>query len=41
MKLVSNKLLIDTDLMISTFGIDESNELYFADYKNEVSCTSL
>lgn len=33
-KLVSNKLLIDSDLMIATFGIDESNELYFADYKN-------
>lgn len=34
-KLVSNKLLIDTDLMIATFGVDESNELYFADYKND------
>jgi glucose/arabinose dehydrogenase len=34
-KLVSNKLLIDSDLMIATFGVDESNELYFADYKND------
>jgi glucose/arabinose dehydrogenase len=34
-KLVSNKLLIDSDLMIATFGVDESNELYFADYKKD------
>ena len=33
--LISNKLLIDTDLMISTFGIDENKELYFADYKDK------
>jgi len=33
--LISNKLLIDTDLMIATFGIDENKELYFADYKND------
>jgi hypothetical protein len=34
-KLVSNKLLIDTDLAIATFGVDENNELYFADYKEK------
>jgi glucose/arabinose dehydrogenase len=34
-KLVSNRLLIDTDFAIATFGVDESNELYFADYKND------
>lgn len=28
----SNKLLKDTNLSISTFGIDEREELYFADY---------
>lgn len=33
-KLISNKLLIDTDLMIATFGVDEDNELYFADYND-------
>jgi len=33
--LVSNRLLIDTDFAIATFGVDESNELYFADYKND------
>ncbi|MGB5286991.1 MAG: PQQ-dependent sugar dehydrogenase [Ignavibacteriaceae bacterium] len=33
-KLVSNKLLIDTDLMIATFGVDQNDELYFADYKD-------
>jgi glucose/arabinose dehydrogenase len=30
--LISNKLLIDTDYAIATFGVDESNELYFATY---------
>jgi len=34
-KLVSNKLLIDTDFAIATFGVDENNELYFADYKKD------
>jgi glucose/arabinose dehydrogenase len=34
-KLVSNKLLIDTDLAIATFGVDENNELYFANYKKK------
>ncbi len=29
---VNNRLLIDTDLLISTFGVDENNELYFADH---------
>jgi hypothetical protein len=29
---VKNSLLADTDFLISTFGVDESNELYFADY---------
>ena len=34
-KLVSNKLLIDTDLMIATFGVNQNDELYIADYKND------
>lgn len=29
---VNNRLLVDTDYLISTFGIDENNELYFADH---------
>lgn len=29
---VNNSLLIDTDFLISTFGVDENNELYFADH---------
>jgi glucose/arabinose dehydrogenase len=33
--LISNKLLIDTDLMIATFGVDENSELFFADYKEK------
>lgn len=34
---VTNRLLADTDLMISTFGVDESNELYICahDYRGE------
>jgi glucose/arabinose dehydrogenase len=32
--LISNKLLIDTDFAIATFGVDENSELYFADYKD-------
>jgi glucose/arabinose dehydrogenase len=32
---VSNRLLIDSDFAISTFGLDENNELYFADYKRD------
>lgn len=31
---VINKLLFDTDYAISTFGVDERNELYFANYSN-------
>jgi hypothetical protein len=31
---VVNKLLFDTDYAISTFGIDEGSELYFANYSN-------
>ncbi|MDH7605353.1 MAG: T9SS type A sorting domain-containing protein, partial [Melioribacter sp.] len=31
-KNVNNKLLFKTNHSISTFGIDENNELYFADY---------
>jgi glucose/arabinose dehydrogenase len=34
-KLVSNKLLIDTDFAIATFGVDENNELYFANYREK------
>lgn len=30
---ISNKLLKDTHFAISTFGVDENDELYFADYK--------
>ena len=29
---VNNKLLADTDYLISTFGTDENDELYFADH---------
>jgi glucose/arabinose dehydrogenase len=32
---VTNKLLADTDYMISTFGVDENNELYFATYGDQ------
>lgn len=32
---VNNRLLSDTDFAISTFGVDENNELYFADYKSD------
>ena len=32
---VVNKLLKDTDFAISTFGVDENKELYFADYRRE------
>ena len=28
----NNRLLVDTDYLISTFGTDENNELYFADH---------
>ena len=31
---VNNRLLSDTDFFISTFGVDENNELYFADYRS-------
>ncbi|MGK9477757.1 PQQ-dependent sugar dehydrogenase [Melioribacter sp. OK-6-Me] len=31
---VKNELLFDTDYAISTFGVDEKNELYFANYTN-------
>lgn len=33
--LVSNKMLIDTELTIATFGVDENSELYFSDYKDK------
>lgn len=29
---VNNRLLVDTDYLISTFGTDENDELYFADH---------
>ena len=29
---VNNRLLVDTEYLISTFGTDENNELYFADH---------
>jgi glucose/arabinose dehydrogenase len=29
---VNNRLLFDSDLLISTFGVDENNELYLADH---------
>ena len=32
---ISNRLLIDTEFAISTFGLDENNELYFVDYKSD------
>jgi glucose/arabinose dehydrogenase len=32
---VFNKLLMETDFAVSTFGLDEQNELYFADYQND------
>ena len=32
---VVNKILKDTDFAISTFGVDENKELYFADYRRE------
>ncbi len=31
---VTNKLLFNTDFNISTFGVNENHELYFADYTN-------
>jgi hypothetical protein len=33
----NNRLLVDTDLMISSFGVDEADELYICahDYRNE------
>jgi glucose/arabinose dehydrogenase len=33
--LISNKLLIDTDFAIATFGVDDNSELYFSDYKDK------
>jgi glucose/arabinose dehydrogenase len=33
--LISNKLLVDTELAIATFGVDENSELYFSDYKDK------
>jgi glucose/arabinose dehydrogenase len=33
--LISNKMLIDTELAIATFGVDENSELYFSDYKDK------
>ncbi len=31
---ISNELIFETNYSISTFGIDESNDLYFADYNS-------
>ncbi len=33
----TNRLLLDTDIMISSFGVDEADELYLCahDYRNE------
>lgn len=33
--IVTNKLILDTDHMISTFGLDQDGELYFASYSNK------
>ena len=33
--LISNKMLVDTELAIATFGVDENSELYFSDYKDK------
>ncbi len=31
-----NKLLLDSDLRISSFGIDQNNELYAVDYQGKI-----
>ena len=33
-RIVENELIDNTNYQISTFGVDEKNELYFADYSN-------